>query len=53
MFVPSEFDMITNDIYELHRQRAQRGVFTWLEHDQYVDVERYLESRDLGRLLRR
>ena len=53
VFVRSEFDLVTNDIYELHRQRAQRGVFTWLEHDQYVDVERYLGSRGLGRLLRR
>ena len=45
VFVEGEFSFVDTVRYELHRQRAQVGVFTWLEHDEYINVESYLESR--------
>ncbi|MCY3782455.1 MAG: FRG domain-containing protein [Chloroflexi bacterium] len=53
VFVDGEFSFIDNVRYELHRQRAQQGVFTRLEHDAYIEIESYLASRDLGHLLER
>ena len=53
VFVEGEFSFIDNVRYELHRQRAQQGVFTRLEHDDYIECESYLASRDLGHLLER
>ena len=52
-FVDKEFSLIDNVQYELHRQRAQQGIFTWLEHDMYIDIETYLASRNLGDILER
>ena len=48
-----EFRLIDNASYDLHRQRAQQGVFTRLEHDSYTDVENYLHSKGLGAFLER
>ena len=53
VFRKDEFRLIDNSRYELHRQRSQMGVFTFLEHDMHVDVESYLSSRLLGSLLER
>lgn len=49
----SEIRLIDNVRYERHRQRAQQGVFTWLEHDTHTDVESYLRSRNLASRLNR
>ena len=53
-----EFEILDRTRDYGHRQRAQRGVFTRLTHDEHFDVERYLESRELSltspaRLVRR
>ena len=53
VFSNNEFDLIDNSRYDLHRQRAQQGVFTRLEHDAYADVESYLSSKGLGYFLER
>ena len=53
VFEKNEFDLIDNATYSLHRQRAQQGVFTRLEHDEYTDVESYLTSKGLGGFLER
>ena len=53
VFVDGEFDLIDSVRYEHHRQRSQQGVFTRLECDCHIDIESYLESRDLGYLLER
>lgn len=42
VFSRAEFRFIDNVRHELHRQREQDGVFTWLEHPTHVDVESYL-----------
>ena len=52
-FQKGEFDLVDNTSYNLHRQRAQQGVFTRLEHDSYTDVESYLKCRGLGARLDR
>ncbi len=52
-FVDEEFSLIDNVRYELHRQRAQQGIFTWLEHDKHIDIESYLAWRNLGHVLER
>ena len=51
IFVEGEFALIDNRRYELHRQRAQSGVFTHLEHKHHVDIEGYLSARDMGSYL--
>ncbi len=53
IFAEGAFSQIDNVRYELHRQRAQQGLFTWLEHDNYIDVESYLVSRGLAHILER
>lgn len=53
VFRPPEFELIDNASFDLHRQRAQQGVFTRLEHDQHTDIESYLASRNLGAALER
>lgn len=53
VFSQNEFDLIDNASYNLHRQRAQQGVFTRLEHEEHMDVESYLASKDFGAFLER
>ncbi len=53
LFVDGEFELINNTRFELHRQRAQVGVFTNLEHREYTDIKNYLESREIGWYLER
>lgn len=53
VFRKDEFRIVDNPRYELHRQRAQMGVFTQLEHDIHIDVESYFASRELGSRLER
>ena len=53
VFRKEELDFVDNTSYNLHRQRAQQGVFTRLEHDAYTDVEHYLSHRSLGARLER
>ena len=53
LFNKGEFDLIDNTSYDLHRQRAQQGVFTRLEHDGHIDVESYLSDGNLGARLDR
>lgn len=36
-----------------YRQRAQSGLFTCLEHEEYVDIEEYLQSKGLAHFLQR
>ncbi len=43
--VENEFQVVENRRDHFHRQRAQRGIFTWLKHDAYLDLVSYLESR--------
>ena len=42
------FGVIDNVKYELHRQRAQIGVFTLLNHREFTDLESYLASKEYG-----
>lgn len=44
LFKEREFELINNVRYTLHRQRAQCGVFTRLEHQDHIDIEDYLKS---------
>lgn len=53
VFSKGEFDLIDNARYDLHRQRAQQGVFTRLEHDWNTDVEAYLSSKKIVGTLER
>jgi hypothetical protein len=48
-----EFEVFTSLVDDAYRQKAQQGVFTYLAHDVHVDLESYLNSRGLGRLLAR
>ena len=48
-----EFSFVDNVRYELHRQRAQSGIFTILYHDKFTDLESYLASRGIGSYLER
>lgn len=43
-----EFEIVTSRVDNSHRQKAQQGVFTWLTHDMAVDVENYLEIKNMG-----
>lgn len=45
VFSGDDFRLIDNVRYEFHRQRSQSGLFTWLDHGEHVDVEKYLESK--------
>ncbi|MBI4388275.1 MAG: FRG domain-containing protein [Candidatus Omnitrophica bacterium] len=49
----NEFEIVTSRKDNFYRQRAQRGVFTRLTHDIYVDLQAYLEGRDLNGYLER
>lgn len=53
LFEDGEFELIDNARYELHRQRAQTGVFTSLEHDNFTDIVSYLAYRGKGTHLER
>lgn len=53
IFIKGQFELVDNMRYELHRQRAQSGVFTHLEHEDYIDIEGYLKSRSIGSYLER
>lgn len=53
LVVEGEFEIISSRAAINYWQKAQRGLFTKLTHDVYVDVERYLASRDLGQSLER
>lgn len=51
--VEGEFEIISSRAAINYWQKAQRGLFTRLTHDVFVDVERYLASRGLGNRLER
>ena len=53
VFSPEDFRFIDNVRFEFHRQSAQKGVFTWLEHYEHTDVESYLSSKDCASFLSR
>ena len=53
VFSGRDFRLIDNVRYEFDRQRSQGGVFTWLEHDEHVDVESYLSSKCCASNLKR
>ena len=48
-----EFILVDNIRYELHRQRAQSGLFTYVKHDEHTDIESYLKSEGIGEFLER
>ena len=48
IFVKGEFELVNNARFELHRQRAQVGVFTKLEHSKYTDIQEYLKYRRMS-----
>lgn len=45
--VKDEFEVIRNRKDDFYRQKAQKGIFTRLTHEKYVDVEAYLKDRGL------
>ena len=53
VFAGRSFCLIDNVRPELHRQRSQGGLFTWLNHSEYIDVERYLDAKGLASNLKR
>lgn len=46
--VPREFDVIAPATEFGYRQRAQRGRFSRLQHDEHLDLESYLAARGLA-----
>lgn len=46
-----EFEIFTSRPESGHRQKAQQGVFTRLNHEVHLDVEAYLSSRGLAHCL--
>ncbi|MEX1204486.1 MAG: FRG domain-containing protein [Dongiaceae bacterium] len=53
LIVPGEFEMLSSRSEINYWQKAQKGLFTSLTHDVFVDVESYLASRSLGNSLER
>jgi hypothetical protein len=51
--VPGEFEFVTPRPSLARRQVMQRGAFTRLTHDVYVDIESYLRSREKSAYLLR
>jgi len=51
--IVGEFEFLTSRAAINYWQKAQKGLFTKLTHEIYVDVEMYLASRDLGHRLER
>lgn len=49
--VKREFDLVSSRHQINYWQKAQRGLFSTLKHDVWVDVESYLASRGMGRHL--
>lgn len=46
-----EFEFVVDKTDVAYRQRAQRGLFTWLKHGEHWDLEAYLAARgEQGRL---
>ena len=45
LLVPGEFELVAPRSFSNPRQRAQRGVFTRLTHQEYFDLESYLSAR--------
>lgn len=50
---PGKFGVVNNVRYELHRQRAQAGLFTHLNHRTFTDLESFFESESIGVFLER
>lgn len=53
VIVEGEFEVLVSRTAQAHRQKAQQGLFTVLDHKQFLDIESYLEDRDLDRYLTR
>lgn len=53
VFKEGEFEILVSRADFAYRQKAQQGVFTHLEHDQYLDVESYLFARGIAHQLQR
>ena len=53
VFIEGEFNLVSPRKDLFHRQKAQNGLFTRLNHDTYLDVETYLASRGLDHYLER
>jgi hypothetical protein len=51
--VEGEFEFLNSRAEINYWQKAQRGLFTKLTHDVYVDIESYLANRQLGHMLER
>ncbi len=49
--VAQEFEVFTSRPDSGHRQKAQQGVFTRLNHEVHLDVEAYLSSRGVAHYL--
>lgn len=50
---PGEFELVEPRSFSNPRQRAQRGVFTRLTHNEHIDIESYLAARGLADRLTR
>ena len=50
---PHEFELHDQRVNEATRQKAQRGLFTYLNDDHEIELDKYLERRNLGHLLTR
>lgn len=48
MLVEDEFELHSTLNDRSHNQKSQQGVFTYLNHEVYIDVESYLQSRKLS-----
>jgi FRG domain len=51
--VEDEFEIFETRVDQAHRQKVQQGVFTYLNHHTCIDLESYLQSRNLARYLTR
>ncbi len=51
IFQNGEFEVFTSRPESGHRQKAQQGVFTKLDHEVHLDVEAYLTSKGLAHCL--
>lgn len=51
VFIERELELVEWRKDQFHRQRAQLGVFTRLEHDFHLDLSSYLEARGIGHCL--
>jgi hypothetical protein len=51
IIVKDEFEIIETLLDQAYRQKAQCGVFTHLDHSQWIDLKSYLQSRNLSHYL--